>query len=136
MPPLSLILCTENGPNTSVIPDYAKLRYIAYNQTRHLLRELTTPGSDPYQQVVQNIMNGAQTSQPSPRMLRVYGRSMPILLELQRRANDLKDNIKMVFGRTGFLLETKCGGSGNGDTNGLPDCSWEQEMKQYILTFP
>ncbi|KAH8103003.1 hypothetical protein BXZ70DRAFT_766162 [Cristinia sonorae] len=127
------IVCGTPG---SLVHFYPHLRYIAFNQTRHLVKELSSPGSDAYQQVEQNVLNAVQSNQPSARMLRIYGRSMPILLELQKRADDVREQLKMVLERVDFLLETKCGGSGNGDTHGLPDCSWEDAMKQYILTFP
>ncbi|TCD66910.1 hypothetical protein EIP91_000749 [Steccherinum ochraceum] len=127
------IVCGTPG---SLVHFYPHLRYIAYNQTRHFIQKLSSPGSDAYQQVEQNVLNAVQANTPTARMLRVYGRSMPIILELQKRAEDVKDELKMVMNRVDFLLETKCGGTGNGETNGLPDCSWEEAMKQYILTFP
>jgi hypothetical protein len=33
-------------------------------------------------------------------------------------------------------LTVACGGSASGKQNGLPNCSWEDPFKQYILTFP
>ncbi|THH30898.1 hypothetical protein EUX98_g3289 [Antrodiella citrinella] len=128
------IVCGTPG---SLVHFFPHLRYIAFNQTRHIMNDLTRPGSDTYKQVEQNVLEAAQNGhQASARMLRVYGRSMPIVLELQKRASSMKDQIRVAMDRVTPLLELKCGGSGNGDTNGLPDCSWEEDLKKYILSFP
>jgi hypothetical protein len=48
----------------------------------------------------------------------------------------VKKVLKEELGKLGMLLEKRCGGTGTGVTNGLPDCSWEKDLKAYILTFP
>ena len=127
------IVCGTPG---SMVHFYPHMRYIAFNSTTHLLRRMTAPGSDTYNQVENLFMQGAQNGQLSLRNLRVYGRSMPIMLELQKRKESLQNNLRMIFDRVDPLMEMNCGGTGRGDTNGLPQCSWEDEMKQFILSYP
>ncbi|THH11920.1 hypothetical protein EW145_g360 [Phellinidium pouzarii] len=43
--------------------------------------------------------------------------------------------LAQIVEETGSLLEKACGGNANDDTSGLPDCSWETNMKKYILSF-
>lgn len=49
-----------------------------------------------------------------------------------RRADEKKieEDAKKIIGQIGKKLEKVCGGSD------LPYCSWEEEMKKYILSFP
>ena len=53
------VVCGTPG---SLVHFYGKLRYIAFNQTRHLLDTIATPGSDAYNQVEQNVLNAAKGS--------------------------------------------------------------------------
>lgn len=53
-----------------------------------------------------------------------------------RRDTQTRNALEGIFKRIKYSLEQICGGTGTGQTNGLPYCSWEQQMKQYILTFP
>ncbi|EAU89760.2 hypothetical protein CC1G_07485 [Coprinopsis cinerea okayama7 len=55
---------------------------------------------------------------------------------LEKRDQHTRDTLARIFRRIRFSLEQICGGTGKGKTNGLPYCSWEQQMKEYILTFP
>ncbi|KAH8108786.1 hypothetical protein DFH11DRAFT_1516389 [Phellopilus nigrolimitatus] len=41
-----------------------------------------------------------------------------------------------ILAQIGPMLGAACGGDVNDSTNGLPKCSWETEMKEYILSFP
>ena len=126
------VVCGTPG---SLVHFYGKLRYIAFNQTRHLLDALTTPGSDAYNQVEQNIFDAAK----SRRMIRIYERTSPygtVPLFLTKREDDMKSQLKKIMDSIGPMLLSTCGGLDDGETNGLPDCSWEQAMKEYILTFP
>ncbi|OJT07565.1 hypothetical protein TRAPUB_1588 [Trametes pubescens] len=71
-----------------------------------------------------------KTSTPeisTPKML------VPIFL---KRADDVKSGLKSIMQQCHGLLEEACGGDGVQETNGLPECSWEGAMKEYILSFP
>ncbi|RDX43108.1 hypothetical protein OH76DRAFT_1361605 [Lentinus brumalis] len=153
------VVCGTPG---SMVHFYPKLRYIAHNQTSHLLEALATPGSHTYQQVEDAVVAAANTS---PQRRRIYN-ALPgpnagssgltslfsgllprgnglaslsstkkVLPELKRRTQDVKAGLKSVMAQVGPLMKEECGGDGE-NTNGLPKCSWEAEMKQYILSFP
>ena len=53
-----------------------------------------------------------------------------------KRAPDVKAGLRTILYQVHSLLEEQCGGDGAEATNGLPHCSWEDAMKEYILTFP
>lgn len=55
-----------------------------------------------------------------------------------RRASDenVKTGLKTTLAKFSDLLTQSCGGDASDDANALPQCSWETEMKQYILSFP
>lgn len=128
---------------------YPKLRYIAFNRTRHALTTLAHPGGDAYAEVEERVLADALSSKP--RLARRYLHSLndtrPEIVEranrdiahaviLERRANDVKAELRGILANIGPMLEQTCGGTGTGRTNGLPWCSWEKDMKSYILTFP
>lgn len=55
-----------------------------------------------------------------------------------RRANDdnVKAGLKTTLAKFSDMLTQTCGGDASDDEKALPQCSWETEMKQYILSFP
>lgn len=55
---------------------------------------------------------------------------------LTRRSPDIKAALRSIVDQFFQLLQEACGGDGGEHTNGLPLCSWEAEMKAYILSFP
>lgn len=124
------VVCGTPG---SLVHFYPKLRYIAYNATRHLIDEILHPGSITYEKVYQSVSDACNS--PTRRSGAFFSRSARAVLRkrdevtIKRRFHDIM---------TSFLpvLEAACGGTGNGTTNGLPLCSWEEEMKNYILSFP
>ncbi|RPD61479.1 hypothetical protein L227DRAFT_574555 [Lentinus tigrinus ALCF2SS1-6] len=209
------VVCGTPG---SMVHFYSKLRYIAFNQTYHLLEALAAPGSDTYQKVEDMVMAAAKQS---PQKRRIYSRvfprgyagapvnamqnnqqgsSAPVppvpapgsgshmahapgagapaagedalpgsragsshqpavfsellsgdsglsslssknsnglpLPGLKRRSQDIKAGLRSILQQIYSLLQQRCGGDGEGNTNGLADCSWEEEMKEYILSFP
>jgi hypothetical protein len=130
------VVCGTPG---SLVHFYGKLRYIAFNQTRYLLKTLATPGSDAYSQVEQNVLNAATSNGKARRMIRIYQRASPygtVPLFLTKREEDAKIKLKEIMTTISPMLLETCGGLDDGETNGLPDCSWESAMKEYILTFP
>ncbi|CDO70992.1 hypothetical protein BN946_scf184830.g24 [Trametes cinnabarina] len=58
---------------------------------------------------------------------------VPVFL---KRAQDVKSGLRSILAQTHALLGVACGADGAEETNGLPHCSWEEQMKQYILSFP
>ncbi|OCH86320.1 hypothetical protein OBBRIDRAFT_797291 [Obba rivulosa] len=188
------VVCGTPG---SLVHFYSTLRYIAFNQTRHILNEFMSPSSDIYRQVEQNIMDAAnsqsrRTTRIHPRQL-LQGLGSPsaasmssplnaagsltgpasgplpggplpgdplsavsavtspsgsstntsssskmIIPLFMKRANtdDMKTQLQAILRQMPNLLLDECGGSSDGKTNSLPNCSWEQDMKAYILSFP
>lgn len=127
------VVCGTPG---SLVHFYSKLRYIAYNQTRSLLHELSTPGSNTYQEFERNIL---EANGKTRRNIRIYARATTygtVPLFLTKREEDLKTKLRMTMAKVDNWLEQVCGGNGAGTTNHLPECSWEANMKQYILSFP
>jgi hypothetical protein len=55
---------------------------------------------------------------------------------MRKRVGEVRSRLRDVVDGSWTLMERECGGTGTGITNGLPLCSWENEMKEYILTFP
>lgn len=128
------VVCGTPG---SLVHFYGKLRYIAFNQTRHLLQTLSTPGTDAYDAVERRVLaaDGAKTR----RAMRIYQRASPsgsVPLLLTRREEDTQARLRDIMRAIGPMLLQTCGGAEDGETNGLAECSWEREMKEYILTFP
>ncbi|KAI0355908.1 hypothetical protein OH77DRAFT_1424178 [Trametes cingulata] len=180
------IVCGTPG---SLVHFYPKLRFIAYNQTYHLLQDLSAPGTDTYKRVEQAVMDAAASSPGDRRRgySRIYPRGLtdavnvahnnkvsgsaahpgsgsgprsgsgssldsvpssrpqgvseaspskmlvPVFL---KRAQDVQAGLKSIMAQVHGLLGDACGANGVEDTNGLPECSWETEMKEYILSFP
>ncbi|KAH9899164.1 hypothetical protein C8Q73DRAFT_678779 [Cubamyces lactineus] len=58
---------------------------------------------------------------------------VPVFL---KRAQDVKTGLRSIMEQIHGLLANVCGGDGPEATNGLPNCSWEREMKEFILSFP
>ncbi|KAH6897910.1 hypothetical protein BKA70DRAFT_1406607 [Coprinopsis sp. MPI-PUGE-AT-0042] len=142
------VVCGTPG---SMVHFYPRLRYIAFNSTWHLLHDLTRTGSTVFKQVQKRIEEGqAAAGQPkrrgvddnrfSPLASRgrsILSRVLPAEdLSVEKRASHNAQVLEGIFQRIRPSLEQICGGTGTGKTNGLPYCSWEQEMKEYILTFP
>ncbi|KAI0631278.1 hypothetical protein C8Q77DRAFT_1132511 [Trametes polyzona] len=64
---------------------------------------------------------------PSDKML------VPLFL---KRDDDVQDELRNIMAQCHTLLGDACGANGLEETNGLPECSWEAAMKEYILSFP
>ncbi|KAI9065219.1 hypothetical protein FKP32DRAFT_1647872 [Trametes sanguinea] len=58
---------------------------------------------------------------------------VPVFL---KRAQDVKSGLRSIMAQAHPLLGEACGADGAEETNGLPNCSWEDAMKAYILSFP
>jgi hypothetical protein len=139
------VVCGTPG---SMVHYYSRLRYIAYNTTWHLMHELARPGTPTFTEIQNNveaIRNGARRRRLSldPRGSALLKPPMSpgfsgglVSRAIITRDNYVRDSLARIFQDIRPNLEKICGGVGDGTTNGLPYCSWEQVMKEYILTFP
>lgn len=126
------VVCGTPG---SLVHFYPKLRYIAFNRTRSGLQALVAPGSDVYNQVERVVLDSANQGQED--IPRRDGRISRFSLSNSRRSDDdIRSQLKNILANLPSIMERVCGGTGSGETNGLPDCSWAAPMKEYILTFP
>ena len=179
------VVCGTSG---SMVHFYPTLRFIAFNQTYHLLERVSSPGSPSYNRVETLVLQASQSPPPderrrrrafsrvfspdvadamsetldgpggagSPRDLRsrsdsgsgLGSRSGPSSglhtglglpggspRRFSKRMQDISAGLKSTFQQMHPLLEEECGGNGVEQTNGLPRCSWEVAMKEYILSF-
>ncbi|KAJ3482816.1 hypothetical protein NLI96_g6717 [Meripilus lineatus] len=133
------VVCGTPG---SLVHFYPKLRYIVYNSTRHSLSMFTNPRSKPYQQALQAVEDAANSANgPERRSLRFFPRSLldpydqPETKVKSEHPDIPSQFLAIISGMLSRLLEA-CGGSAEGSTNGLPLCSWEQQLKEYILSYP
>lgn len=129
------VICGTPG---SMVHFYATLTYIAYNETSHQLKTITRPGTKAYQAVERNVISKAQGGSSTNRRRRniastLGGTRLPRHL---RHEQKLKDELRRIMNQMPLRLEKACGGSGTGAMNGLPNCSWEKRMKEYILSYP
>ncbi|KAF8636939.1 hypothetical protein AX17_003190 [Amanita inopinata Kibby_2008] len=121
------VVCGTPG---SMVHFFPKLRFIAFDATRRLLRNLSAPGSASYQQVEAAVLRDAVKI--SRRSLRFARAGLP----LDKGGAKVVEELGLILGQIPSRLERICGGTGTGKTNGLRDCSWERPMKEYILSFP
>jgi hypothetical protein len=122
------------GTPGSLVHFYPWLRFLAFDQTRRILAEVSAPGSDAYTLVERMVLNDALA--PKMRMARAARREVAKGQVLSRRADDVKGELQRILGTISSRLETACGGMTQWETSALSKCSWEKEMKEYILTFP
>lgn len=133
------VVCGTPG---SLVHFFGKLRYIAFNQTSHLLKASATPGQLAYQRSEKMVVDAANANAKRMLSMRMfYARASldgttPAHDWLTARADDVKTQFKQIMAQLEPLMLNICGGTDGGDTNGLPNCSWEDAMKAYILSFP
>ncbi|PFH48712.1 hypothetical protein AMATHDRAFT_86940 [Amanita thiersii Skay4041] len=127
------VVCGTPG---SMVHFFPKLRYIAFNATRQVLRELGAPGSESYKQVEEAILRDVRLDTcPSPlnrRALRFARRGFPCSGQ-EGELTKIQEALRRLFKRIGELLKSECGGLGEGR---LRECSWEEGMKRLILSYP
>lgn len=108
------VVCGTPG---SMVHFYRTLRKIAFDAAQEVLKRITAPDSDTYKQVEAAVLEAAQGNLKS--------RMGP---KVARRG--LEEQLRSIVDEIPAELERRCGGSG------LPKCSWEAAMKEYILSFP
>ncbi|KAF8155756.1 hypothetical protein B0H34DRAFT_642848, partial [Crassisporium funariophilum] len=130
------VVCGTPG---SIIHFYLTFRYIAFNATVNLLKDILKTDSPAFQQVEQLVQADIPTKQ---RRLMRFMRKMStfgnkdIIMDNETRAERVKDTLAAIFRPVRSKMTSACGGTANGKTNGLPDCTWEAQFKEYISTFP
>ncbi|KAH9947534.1 hypothetical protein B0H21DRAFT_691825 [Amylocystis lapponica] len=137
------VVCGTPG---SLVHFYSTLRYIAFNESRAALEAIVSPDSSAYKRVEKAVMDASQAQ--SRRMSRIYprvpakasqhtaSRHIPPAESTPSANSGAPSGIGSVTPSDGTILETVCGGNADEETSGLPDCSWEVAMKEYILSFP
>ena len=145
------VVCGTPG---SLVHFYPKLRFIAYDHTRNTMQQLCSPGNKAYEQSEYAFEQAAgrphrregerrrvpwfeYAATGAGRELArsaVHGRSLSYAWK--REEEGTKKQYQKYMGRIPMLLEEACGGRATEDEDGLPECSWQKEMKEYILTFP
>ncbi|KAF4618259.1 hypothetical protein D9613_011607 [Agrocybe pediades] len=151
------VVCGTSG---SMVHFYSVFRYRAYNSTVNVWNEITNPKSATYQGVEKAILAAAgsrsRSNTNSGRALRFMRFANSNLtsaastrkgdlnlmgsghaLEIEKRQEALKNDLQVLIHGFRNVLAVVCGGDEvSGKANGLPNCSWEQAFKDYMLTFP
>jgi hypothetical protein len=104
---------------------------IAFNNTRALLTGLSESGSAVYRQIENAVLKDAQ-SVGGRRTVKVRRESSgPRAIGFGRNGVPVevtKAMLRVIMVEVPVILLSLCGGLG------LPKCSWERQMKEYILT--
>ncbi|KAJ7754535.1 hypothetical protein B0H16DRAFT_1418264 [Mycena metata] len=118
------VVCGTPG---SLVHFYSELRYIAFNDTHHVLDSCAS-ASTPALVDIAIAHQPKSNSDPTlaPRILR-FRRAAT---ESSTSRQDIERVVKQKLGEIYNLLFHVCGGEG------YPLCSWETKMKEYILSFP
>jgi hypothetical protein len=148
------VVCGTPG---SLVHFYGKLRQIAFNETREMLRELSKPEGSVFKQILKGVKADEKRKARKPRMIRVYGRipgdgtpdatskqAAPGSVRKYRLKQRDDDNqtddssaiLKKILDQIPRRLEEECGGTGKDGLDGLGRCSWEEPMKEFILSYP
>ncbi|KAJ7640829.1 hypothetical protein DFH06DRAFT_1215348 [Mycena polygramma] len=121
------IVCGTPG---SLVHFFPKLRSIAYNQTRYKLTAAAVASYPALKEIITRKMS-LQTA-PGPRLLR-YRRSTTLDADepsaSRIAAKDVGPVLLGILQKIGELLQARCG-------EDFRSCSWEDEMKEFILSFP
>ncbi|KAH9996711.1 hypothetical protein BJV74DRAFT_768996 [Russula compacta] len=144
------VVCGTPG---SLVHFFPTLRFIAFNYTRSAMRRLCSPGQDAYERAERAVIQAAL----GPPRREDDRRRVPWFEYTVRRAGgelawnpawgrdlsyapgrkeSVKRRFKEIMGMAPHLFEEGCGGHPSEEENALAKCSWEEEMKKYILTFP
>jgi hypothetical protein len=142
------VVCGTPG---SLVHFYGKLRQIVFRNQREILVKLSKPGGTVFNQILEGVKKDAKKR--TPRMIRVYGRAPNadtpdtitsrkapqgsiLKSRLPKRAEDIEVKLEAILKQIPDRLEQECGGRGKDGLEGLEDCSWEDAMKEFILTYP
>lgn len=145
------VVCGTPG---SLVHFFPTLRSIAFKSTRDTLQRLCSPSSDEYKQTEHAVARAATTIRKGGRKERrvstfsdgaargmggELAHGVPSRKNFQymrKREEDVRKGFEEIMRQVPVLLEKACGGKPTEDASALPDCSWEEAMKAFILTFP
>ncbi|EJC98285.1 uncharacterized protein FOMMEDRAFT_149302 [Fomitiporia mediterranea MF3/22] len=151
------VVCGTPG---SLVHFYPKLRLIAFNNTKSTLEKIASPGSPAYTKVEAMIKEAqlrksgkrdlvathGMGSVIEPRSAYWHGKRLhPRFFGAGRKRDMLRQQnlqarssptLESILGQFDFLFSKACGGKPGDSKDSLPNCSWEIEMKKYILSFP
>ena len=139
------VICGTPG---SLVHFFPTLRFIVFNYMRGALQRLCSPGNDAYERAERAIVQAAGPHGREGERRRVPWFEYAIMRaggELtqgnnssyaQKREEGVKKRFEGIMRQAPDLLEQACGRYPSKDENALPNCSWENTMKAYILTFP
>ncbi|KAF9051623.1 hypothetical protein BJ165DRAFT_1450075 [Panaeolus papilionaceus] len=131
------VVCGTPG---SIIHFFSKFRYLAYRTTVNSYNDLIQIDSPSYRSVEDGVLRahfGQRYDRRQSSYRRTYhsrSRSTDQWTSEQRAA--VRKPLQEMLNQFRWILLIICGGSSSGKTNGLPQCSWEEDFKEYILTFP
>ncbi|KAF9457755.1 hypothetical protein BDZ94DRAFT_1272495 [Collybia nuda] len=127
------VVCGTPG---SLVHFYPKLRYIAFNSTRKVLKGCTERGEEEVKRNVQREIDaGGGAQRRSSGWVGLYHSKSSRGAKYRRTVDHAMEVVERLLGEMPSRLKIVCGGTDSA-TNGLPDCSWEAAMKEYILSFP
>ncbi|KAL5480805.1 hypothetical protein ACEPAI_9745 [Sanghuangporus weigelae] len=141
------VVCGTPG---SMVHFYSTLRYIVFNSTSAMLEKLATPGNDAYDQV-NTLVQRAQGVHKRDLVAthgmghslgyrnhskRVLSRILRSNLEKPGLQSRSTSNLVSIMSQFSNHFIRACGGNARDSEDALPKCSWEQDMKKFILSFP
>ncbi|GLB42239.1 hypothetical protein LshimejAT787_1102540 [Lyophyllum shimeji] len=125
------VVCGTPG---SLVHFYSTLRFIVYSSTRRQLQAVAHPGTKPYRAVERKILSEAgYRGRRGNLSANLGGTRMPRQRRYEQYANS---EFSKIMRRLPAILEEICGGNPTDSSDGLPKCSWENEMKEFILKYP
>jgi hypothetical protein len=117
------------GTPGSLVHFFPTLSHIVSLTLRHETDKATAPGGEAYGEVEKRIVHDVAhaTTTTTTRRRRMVRRRRSVLEADKRAASKVQSELKGILSSAGQLLEKECEEAG---------CSWEKEIKSYILTFP
>jgi len=119
------IVCGTPG---SLVHFYHVLRQIVFDQTREILVNITDPKTKAYKAVEKAVLDDIKTAGLDRRASRGLMHGVSRVYK-KRQTSTYKAQLRSIIKGFSSELETTCG------TN-LTHCSWETEMKKFVLQFP
>ena len=142
------VVCGTPG---SLVHFFPALRLIAFKSTLDTLQKLCSPDSEEYKKTERAVVRAATTTRKSGSKQRrastfregdargELAHGVPPWKNFQylrKRDEDVGNVFKEIMMQVSDLLKKACGGRPTDDANALPNCSWEDDMKAFILSYP
>jgi hypothetical protein len=119
------------GTPGSLVHFFPTLRRIVHGTLHNQIRKATAPSGEAYREVEKKIVHDIISQQRRRDLVnkRMVRKRRSTLEMDKREVENVKGRLKTILSQAGSLLEKECGEE-------CERCSWEKEMKAYILTFP